>query len=374
MATPRAMCFGPLPAMLGGGPAFMRVARRAACLLAVGYTADAQMPPGAPGAGGKGGAGNAGSSGTGASGGAGGSSTTSGAAGTIMPGAGEGGTGGVDATGAGASSGPGGAGGSAIAGAGGGGTIGTAGTSGSAGGDGGGQAGGPGVAGQAGGSLGGSSGAGGGGGGAKGCDWTSPDGRIVLFDGTSLSGWQNTNTGAPAQWRLGGDGSMEVVAMNPSVNIQSTMKFDDLCLHVEYMTPMYPASVTGQQRRNSGIYFRRSYEMQVLDSYGRAPEIDGCGAVYMISPPLVVACNMQLVWNTYEIEFRASQWNASGKKTKNAAFALATLNGQVVQRNVDLNVSMTTAGQPDMPGPQPFMLQDHGNTVRYRNIWAKIPN
>ena len=28
---------------------------------------------------------------------------------------------------------------------------------------------------------------------------------------------------------------------------------------------------------------------------------------------------MQLVWNTYEIEFRASQWNASGKKTKNAA-------------------------------------------------------
>ena len=93
----------------------------------------------------------------------------------------------------------------------------------------------------------------------------------------------------------------------------------------------------------------------------------------MISPPLVVACNMQLVWNT-EIEFRASQWNASGKKTKNAAFVLATLNGQVVQRNVDLNVSMTTAGQPDMPGPQPFMLQDHGNTVRYRNIWAKIPN
>ena len=55
-------------------------------------------------------------------------------------------------------------------------------------------------------------------------------------------------------------------------------------------------------------------------------------------------------------------------------FALATLNGQVVQRNVDLNVSMTTAGEPDMSGPQPFMLQDHGNTVRYRNIWAKIPN
>ncbi len=331
-----------------------------------------QTAPGSPDPGGKGGTGAAGSSGTGGSGGTGGSSSTMGMAGTTMPDAGEGGTGGLGTAGAAGSPGPGGASGAAIAGVGGGGTMGTAGTGGSGGG--GGQTGNTGVAGQAGASPGGRSGAGGGAGAAAtGCDWTSSDGKIVLFDGTSLSGWQNTNSGAPAQWRLVGDGSMEVVPMNPSANIQTTMKFDDLCLHIEYMTPAYPPSVTGQQRGNSGIYFRRAYEMQVLDSYGRPPEIDGCGAVYQISPPLVVACNMQLVWNTYEIELRASQWNASGKKTKNAAFVLATLNGQVVQRNVDLNVSMTTAGEPDMPGPQPFMLQDHGNTVRYRNIWAKIP-
>ena len=161
--------------------------------------------------------------------------------------------------------------------------------------------------------------------------------------------------------------------MNPSTNMQTSMKFDDICLHVEYMTPMYAASVTGQARGNSGIYLRRAYELQVLDSYGQPPLIDGCGAVYDISPPLVVACNMQLVWNTYEIEFKASQWDASGQKTKNASVVLVTLNGQVVQRNVDVNVSMTTSGQADRSGPQPFMLQDHGNAVRYRNIWAKIP-
>lgn len=213
-----------------------------------------------------------------------------------------------------------------------------------------------------------------GGAGSSGCDFSSADGKTVLFDGTSLAAWQNTATGGAAQWRLVGDGSLEVVPMNPSTNIQTTMKFDDFCLHIEYMTPMYAASVTGQQRGNSGIYFRRSYEMQVLDSYGQPPLDDGCGAVYKISPPMVVACNMQLVWNTYEIEFKASRWDGSGKKTKNAMFVVATLNGQVVQRNVDLNVSMTTSGQPDTPGPQPFMLQDHGNTVRYRNIWAKIPH
>jgi hypothetical protein len=289
--------------------------------------------------------------------------------GTTMPGTGGSGTGsgGTSASG----------GGPGAAGSGGAGTGGTeTGTGGAAsGGEAGGRGGHSGRGGGAGGLQGGGrGGAAGDGGTASGCDFSSADGKIVLFDGTSLAGWQNTATGGAAQWRLVGDGSMEVVAMNPSTNIQTTMKFDDLCLHVEYMTPMYPANITGQQRGNSGIYFRRAYETQVLDSYGQPPLLDGCGAIYDISPPLVVACNMQLVWNTYEIEFRASQWDSSRKKTKDAVFALVTLNGQVVQRNVDLNVSMTTSGQPDAPGPQPFMLQDHGNAVRYRNIWAKIPH
>jgi hypothetical protein len=219
----------------------------------------------------------------------------------------------------------------------------------------------------------GTAGGGAGGSAAAGCDWANPDGRITLFDGTTLTGWQNSTTGGAAEWRLVGDGSMEIVPMNPSTNLETTMKFEDLCLHLEYLTPMYPANVTGQQRGNSGIYVKRSYEMQVLDSYGQPPAIDGCGAVYNISPPLVVACNMQLVWNTYEIEFKASRWNASGAKIENAVFVSATLNGMVVQRDVELDVSSTTAGQPDARGPQALMLQDHGNAVLFRNIWAKIP-
>jgi hypothetical protein len=111
----------------------------------------------------------------------------------------------------------------------------------------------------------------------------------------------------------------------------------------------------------------------VLDTYGQPPAIDGCGAVYSVSPPLVVACNMQLVWNTYEIEFKAARWSASGMKLENALFVSARLNGQLVQENVELDVSSTTAGQPDAPGPRGLVLQDHGNPVRFRNIWAKVP-
>lgn len=161
--------------------------------------------------------------------------------------------------------------------------------------------------------------------------------------------------------------------MNPSANLETVMPFEDLCLHLEYMTPMYAENVTGQQRGNSGVYFKRAYEMQVLDTYGHPPAIDGCGAVYSVSPPLVVACNAQLVWNTYEIEFKASVWSTSGTKLENAVFVSATLNGTVVQRDVELDVSATTAGDPDVRGPRSLMLQDHGNAVRFRNVWAKVP-
>jgi hypothetical protein len=82
---------------------------------------------------------------------------------------------------------------------------------------------------------------------------------------------------------------------------------------------------------------------------------------------------MQFVWNTYEIEFKASRWSATDTKLENAIFVSARLNGEVVLEDVELDISSTTAGEPDASGPQPLMLQDHGNPVRFRSIWAKIP-
>jgi hypothetical protein len=295
---------------------------------------------------------------------------TGGATGGSAPGSG--GTAGRDGPGTG---GGGGAGGESSA---------TGGAGGRSGGNGGDGSGGGGAAGSAGGTIGsggrgvggggGSGGGGGGGGGtapAMGCDWASLEGRMVLFDGTTLDNWQSVN-GGQAPWLLYPDsGTLQVVP--GSGNIQTKMKFDDLCLHIEYQTPTYPANVTGQNRGNSGIYFKRAYEMQVLDSYGQPPQIDGCGAVYNVSPPLVVACKMEREWNTYEIEFKASKWSGNSK-IQNAVFVEARLNDMVVQRNVELRIPNTTAGNPDAPGAQPLMLQDHNNEIRFRNIWAKIPS
>jgi hypothetical protein len=109
------------------------------------------------------------------------------------------------------------------------------------------------------------------------------------------------------------------------------------------------------------------FEMQVLDSYGRPPEIDGCGAVYGVSAPLVSACNPPEEWNVYEIDFSAPRYQA-GAKVSNARVT-AWLNGQLVQDDLEIEGPTASAVAGEPIGPQPLYLQDHLDAVRFRNIW-----
>jgi hypothetical protein len=193
-------------------------------------------------------------------------------------------------------------------------------------------------------------------------------GKVVLFDGKNLDAWQHAN-GSTAGWRLVADAAAMEVAPGTG-NIITKQKFGSMFLHIEYWTPAYAASVTGQSRGNSGIYVKRAYEFQVLDSFGQPIADDSCGAIYKTSRPLVSACYGAETWNTYEIEFKDSTWNGSAKSAPAVAVSVH-LNGQLVQENVRLTMDPTTAGVADAPGPQPLMLQDHdaNGRVRYRNIW-----
>jgi hypothetical protein len=225
---------------------------------------------------------------------------------------------------------------------------------------------------------------------ASGCNWiTKPDGtwafaepaaaaKIMLFDGTTLTGWHKQQMpGVAIDWMLLPDGTMKVVpnATNQAVEVQSDMKFEDLCVHVEYLTPMWTSMYNANVQRhgNSGVYLKSAYEMQILDTHDMAPLNDGCGAAYKVQAPLVVACNMYGIWNTYEIEFKSSGWTGT-TKTKNATFARVALNGKIVQMNTDLPLLVTQAGLMDAPGPQPLGLQDHLDTVSFRNIWVTVPH
>jgi hypothetical protein len=216
-------------------------------------------------------------------------------------------------------------------------------------------------------------------------DATAP-GQIVLFDGTAATYamWHKENQPTvPIQWTLNADGTMTVVpsGTGQATEIQSDMKFENLCVHVEYQTPHYDSSVTGQLRGNSGVYLKSAYEMQILDSFGQPPDINTCGAAYSIAKPLVVACLDNTPtpppWNIYEIEFKSSVWSTATPpvKTGNAEFLKCALNGQVVQLNTVENPpnGYTQAGVADAPGPQPLGLQDHLDLVSFRNVWVRIP-
>ena len=190
-----------------------------------------------------------------------------------------------------------------------------------------------------------------------------PAGAIVLFDGHDESHWVYMKGGGPTTWPIVGD-AMEV----RGGNIVTKDKFGDFTLHVEFWCPNLPPNVKGQGRGNSGVYLQDRYEIQVLDSYGVDPMgLGDCGAIYNQKIPDVNACLPPEQWQTYDIKFRAARFDASGKKTDNARVTVVQ-NGQTIHQDVEIK-EPTGEGKPESPEPGPIRLQDHGNRVRFRNIW-----
>jgi hypothetical protein len=231
-----------------------------------------------------------------------------------------------------------------------------------------GGSGGTGVVGGTGGTGGGTGGTGGGTGGTGGLE-NDPN-KVVLFDGTeaTFKSWKSLrNAGADNPWKLNPDKTMTV--NTNTGDIQSKMGFQDVFVHLEYMTPKITSAGGGQERGNSGVYLKGSWELQVLDTFGLAPAIDGCGAIYEVSKPLVTACHKEEEWNIYEIEFKAQVCTEPKAPAK---FVEVKLNGTLVQQNVDCPAAETRAGQPPSCDPRGLLLQDHTSIlpVSYRNIWV----
>jgi hypothetical protein len=196
----------------------------------------------------------------------------------------------------------------------------------------------------------------------------APSDAVVLFDGKDLSRWVDSD-GKPAKWRVE-NGYMEVVAKTG--NISTHDSFGDCQLHVEFAEPS-PPSGESQERGNSGVFLHGLYEIQVLDSYENKTYADGqASAVYGQYPPLVNASRPPAQWQTYDIIFHGPRFTDG--KVRRPARLTVLHNGVLVQDNVELT-GPTAHGErpPYKPGPDklPLQLQDHGNPVRYRNIWIR---
>jgi hypothetical protein len=196
-----------------------------------------------------------------------------------------------------------------------------------------------------------------------------PADATILFDGTDLSKWQHKD-GTPAKWKVE-NSYAEVVAKTGY--IYTKQAFGDCQLHVEFREPTPPHGES-QERGNSGVFLMGLYEVQVLDSYENKTYADGqASAVYGQYPPLVNASRPPGQWQWYDIVFHGPRFDASGKLLRPARETVFH-NGVLVQDNVELSGPTEHGERPPYkatPEKLPLALQDHGDPVRFRNIWIR---
>jgi 3-keto-disaccharide hydrolase len=218
------------------------------------------------------------------------------------------------------------------------------------------------------------------------------DGWEPLLNGADLAGWKSCEAGAKNEWyttrfvryerhlgptQLNGRAAPSGVMLNGptgrTANLCTERAFGDIEIYLEFMLA---------KGSNSGVYLHTLYEMQIFDSWGSSSPMDTSdgGAIYHRwideqgvggSAPLLNASRRPGEWQSYQAWFRAPRFDASGRKVEPARFQRVLLNGQLVQK--DVNVDGPTRAHLEIPESlqNPLMLQgDHG-PVAFRNIYVR---
>ncbi len=192
----------------------------------------------------------------------------------------------------------------------------------------------------------------------------APADAIILFNGTDLSAWK------PSKWIVK-DGYVEVVPKTGYLTSKDS--FGSCHLHLEWWT-QNPAVGALQMRGNSGVFLMSRYEVQVLDTYDNPTYADGiAGAIYGQKPPSVNPIRPPGQWQYYDIEFHRPIFDADKKLVKPATMTV-DFNGIRVQDNTVVEGSTGPHhrhGYDAHADKQPLQLQEHGCTVRFRNVWLE---
>jgi len=218
-----------------------------------------------------------------------------------------------------------------------------------------------------------------------------PSDAIVLFDGKDMSAFQTPQAkvvasmsemkdiipklkpefkGKAAPWQIQNN---ELVVKPGTGQIASKQAFGDIQLHIEWLAPTQSGK-SGQIYSNSGVFFMGLYEVQLLNSYDNPTYSNGQAAsVYKQHIPLVNASLPPDNWQEYDIIFMAPRFSASGTVIHPARITVFH-NGVLVQNNVELlgpTCYIGTSYYIAHADKLPLLLQDHGDPMRFRNIWVR---
>ncbi|VGO22438.1 3-keto-disaccharide hydrolase [Pontiella sulfatireligans] len=199
-------------------------------------------------------------------------------------------------------------------------------------------------------------------------DSDAPSDAIVLFDGSNFNAWWGGKDGT-VPWILG-EGFMEVVPKTGSV--LSRQKFGDVQLHVEWAAPAEVVE-EAQRRGNSGVFMMGKYEIQIMDAWENTAYPDGmAGAVYGQTPALVNVCKQPGEWQSFDIFFTAPVFK--GGELVTPAYVTILQNGVLVQNHMEIYGPTEHNKAPPYKvhaDKLPIVLQNHGQSVRFRNIWVR---
>ncbi|MBX9681004.1 MAG: DUF1080 domain-containing protein [Gemmataceae bacterium] len=203
-----------------------------------------------------------------------------------------------------------------------------------------------------------------------------PKGATLLLDEKGSHSFLSM-AGEKINWPVE-DGVLVSTPKKNQNHIVSKLHFKDADIHVEFLLPEKGPA-------NSGVYIHGNYEVQILNSFDKKKVTqEDAGALYGFAPPLENACRKPGEWQVFDIRYRAPRRDESGKIVENGTVTV-WFNGKKVQDGTQFGEPKSTF-HPFRYGTTPYLenirnrqkktmtgpvfLQDHGNPVRFRNVWV----
>ena len=193
-----------------------------------------------------------------------------------------------------------------------------------------------------------------------------PSATAQLFNGKDLAGWVGDTDGYRVE-----DGA--IVCTDKGGNLFSAKEYGDFECTFEFRLTAGANNGIAIRSPLEGDPAYAGFEVQVLDNHNNPTYPDGfASSIYGINPPAANPLRAPGQWQSYDIIFRRPIFK-DGQQI-DPGYITVFVNGVLTQDHTPLEGGGGHKGRSKpraFPEKGPFKIQDHGNPVRFRNIWYR---